>query len=103
VSADRCKAAHPEDLTDCTGPHDAVTLLDTHGTAVTGCEHHGARMLASLDGARIEPGSVPGAATRAFEAADGLRPFCWYEDAPRTRPDQLSRAENRARQAGTAG
>jgi hypothetical protein len=39
----RCKAAHPEDPTTCTGPHDAVTLLDAHGSAVTGCEHHGAR------------------------------------------------------------
>jgi hypothetical protein len=53
-------------------------------------------MAASIDGARIEPGSVVGAATRAFTAADGLRPFCWYQDAPRTKPAQLSHAENRA-------
>ncbi|MGW2183921.1 hypothetical protein ACWCXX_39290 [Streptomyces sp. NPDC001732] len=73
-----------------------MTVLDGSGGAAAGCEHHGARMLASIDGARVEPGSVVGAATRAFAAADVLRPFCWYEDSPRTEPAQLSNAENRA-------
>ncbi|WP_240799849.1 hypothetical protein [Streptomyces sp. A1277] len=53
-------------------------------------------MAASLNGARIEPGSVVGAATRALTAADRLRPYCWDTTSPRTRPDQLSHAENRA-------
>jgi hypothetical protein len=57
-------------------------------------------MLASIGGARVEPGSVVGAATRVYAAADSIRPFCWYENAPRTEPAQLSRAENRA--AGVA-
>lgn len=92
----RCTAVHVEDPTPCIGPRDAVTVLDGYGGAAAGCEHHGARMLASLDGARVEPGSVVGAATRVFAAADSIRPFCWYEDAPRTEPAQLSRAENRA-------
>lgn len=92
----RCPAAHVEDPTPCVGPQDAVTILDDRGGAAPGCEHHGARMLASLDGGRVEPGSVVGAATRAFAAADTIRPFCWYETAPRTEPVQLSRAESRA-------
>ncbi|MFB7222431.1 hypothetical protein [Streptomyces sp. NPDC056227] len=53
-------------------------------------------MLASIDGARVEPGSVVGAATRAAAAADTIRPFCWHENAPRTEPGQLSHAENRS-------
>ncbi|MFF2731814.1 hypothetical protein ACFVS9_28385 [Streptomyces sp. NPDC058008] len=92
----RCTAAHAEDPAQCIGPHDAVTILDGVGGAAPGCEFHGARMLASIDGARVEPGSVLGAATRVLAAADGIRPFCWYTNAPRTRPEQLSRAENRA-------
>ncbi|MFJ1782556.1 hypothetical protein ACIOKA_38255 [Streptomyces anulatus] len=91
-SADRCTAAHIEDPTPCQGPRDAVTVLDGTGNATTGCEHHGARMLASIDGARIEPGSVVGAATRAAAASLTIR--CWYESAPRTEPSQLSHAEN---------
>lgn len=95
--AERCTAAHIEDPTPCHGPHDAVTILDGAGNAATGCEHHGARMAASIDGARIEPGSVVGAATRAHAASRAIRPFCWYEDAPRTEPSQLSHAENARR------
>ncbi|WP_327173536.1 hypothetical protein OG471_41085 [Streptomyces sp. NBC_01336] len=40
-----------------------------------------------------------GAATRVLAAADTIRPFCWYENAPRTEPGQLSHAENRDRHA----
>lgn len=95
--AERCRAAHPEDPTPCVGPV-AVAIVDAHGARVDGCEHHGARMLASLDGARVKPlpDGPPGAAIRVFTAADRTRPFCWI-DGPRTLPSQLSRAENRAR------
>ncbi|WP_405556340.1 hypothetical protein OHV08_21365 [Streptomyces canus] len=94
----RCPAAHPEDPTPCVGPV-SVRVLDAAGAGADGCEHHGARMLASLDGARVHalPHAPPGAAIRTFTAADGTRPFCWI-DGPRTKPSQLSRAENRARQ-----
>ncbi|MBD3550848.1 hypothetical protein [Streptomyces sp. SP18CM02] len=95
--AGRCTAAHIEDPTPCQGPRDAVTILDGTGNVATGCEHHGARMLASLGGAHIEPGSVVGAATRAFAASQAIRPFCWYETGPRTGPSQLSHAENTGR------
>lgn len=67
-----------------------MTVLDGASGAATGCEHHGALMAASIEGSHIEPGSVVGAATRAFAAADTLRPLCWYETAPRTEPAQLS-------------
>ncbi|MBA3554743.1 MAG: hypothetical protein H0W29_08320 [Gemmatimonadales bacterium] len=91
----RCAAAHPEDPTPCVGPHDAVLILDRQNSGADGCEWHGARLLASLDGARVVSGSVDGAAIRAHKAADSTRPFPWLTDAPRVRPDQLSNAENR--------
>lgn len=104
TTANRCAAAHHDDPTPCEGPHDAVLIRDRQMSrardamteGITGCVHHGARMLASIDGARVYPGSVPGAATSVRAAADSIRPFCWYENAPRTEPSQLSHAENRA-------
>jgi hypothetical protein len=76
-----------------------VTVLDATDAGADGCEHHGARLLASLDRSRVYalPEAPAGAAIRVFKAADTIRPFCWYEDAPRTEPSQLSHAENRAR------
>ncbi|MEU7418453.1 hypothetical protein [Streptomyces antibioticus] len=78
-----------------------VTVLDRANAGADGCEHHAARMLASLDGGRVYalPHAAPGTAIRVFKAADGTRPFCWL-DGPRTKPSQLSRAENRARHSG---
>ncbi|MFF6931527.1 hypothetical protein [Streptomyces californicus] len=74
-SAGRCTAAHIEDPTPCQGPYDAVTVLDGTGNVATGCEHHGARTLASVEGACVEPGSVVGAASRAYAASRAIRPF----------------------------
>ncbi|WP_369248531.1 hypothetical protein [Streptomyces sp. R41] len=75
-----------------------MTVLDAFNAGADGCEHHAARLLASLDGGRVYalPDAPAGAAIRTFTAADGIRPFCWF-DGPRTGPSQLSRAENRAR------
>lgn len=94
----RCPAAHGDDPTPCSGPP-TVTVLDAHNAGAQGCEHHGARLLASLEGARVYglPDATPGTAIRVFKAAQDIRPFPWV-DGPRTRPEQLSRAENR--QAG---
>ncbi|MFK4100789.1 hypothetical protein ACI2L1_12080 [Streptomyces sp. NPDC019531] len=96
----RCPAAHPEDPDPCVGLV-VVTVLDRENAGADGCEHHAARMLASLDGARVYalPDAPDGAAIRAFKAADSLRPFPWV-DGPRTRPEQLSRAETRERGEG---
>ncbi|WP_329366911.1 hypothetical protein [Streptomyces sp. NBC_01483] len=93
----RCPAAHPDDPTPCVGPP-VVTVLDAGHAGADGCEHHGARLLASLEGGRVYalPDAPAGAAIRVFKAADGMRPFCWF-DGPRTESSQLSRAENRAR------
>ena len=98
MSADRCPAAHPEDPTPCGGPV-VVTVLDARNAGAKGCEHHGARLLASLEGGRVYPlpDAPDGAAIRVFKAADSIHPFCWYEDAPRTRASQLSREEFRRR------
>ncbi|MEU2300570.1 hypothetical protein ABZ584_24560 [Streptomyces antibioticus] len=97
VPGDRCPAAHVEDPTGCNGPV-AVTVLDAHNTGAKGCEHHGARLLASLDGGRVYalPDAPDGAAIRVFKAAASIRPFPWV-DGPRTRPSQLSHDENRLR------
>jgi predicted nucleotidyltransferase len=94
---DRCQAAHPKDPTPCVGPP-VVTVLDAVNEGADGCEHHGARLLASLDRGRVYPlpDAPEGAAIRVFKAADTIRPFCWV-DGPRTRDEQLSRAETRAR------
>jgi hypothetical protein len=80
-----------------------VTVIDSSGTEVPGCEHHGARLLASLDGGRAVEGSRPAAGARVTMAADSIRPFCWYEGAPRTEPSQLSHDENRTLSAGIPG
>lgn len=86
----RCPAAHPEDPTPCVGPV-VVTVLDAVNAGADGCEHHGARLLASLVGGRVYalPDAAPGTAVRVFQAAAGLRPFCWL-DGPRIEPSQLS-------------
>ncbi|MGW2043746.1 hypothetical protein ACWCPF_00990 [Streptomyces sp. NPDC001858] len=92
----RCPAAHPDDPTPCVGPA-VVTVLDPYNAGADGCEHHWARLLASLERGRVYalPDAPAGAAIRVFKAADGIPPFAWYEGAPRTRPNQRSRAENR--------
>ncbi len=93
----RCPAAHPEDPTGCNGPV-VVTVLDATNAGAKGCEHHAARLLASLDGGRVYPlpDAPEQAAIRVFKAADTIRPFPWIA-APRTRDEQLSRAEARKR------
>lgn len=93
----RCPAAHPDDQTSCDGPV-AVTILDANNDGADGCTHHGARLLASLEGGRVYalPEAAPGSAIRVFKWADTIRPFPWV-DAPRYRDEQLSRAEVRER------
>ncbi|MCT9009993.1 hypothetical protein [Streptomyces rhizosphaerihabitans] len=100
VPAPRCPAAHPDDPTPCDGPP-VVTVLDVANAGADGCEHHGARLLASLDGGRVYPlpDAPEGAAIRVFTTADTTRPFIWVNSA-RTRDEQLSRAEARARGEG---
>lgn len=82
--AERCPAAHPEDPTPCGGPV-VVTVLDRHNEGVTGCEHHGARLLASVDGARVYPlpDAPEGAAIRVFKAADSTLPYAWEKRGER--------------------
>lgn len=98
MTESRCPAAHPDDPTPCDGPP-VVMILDRTNSGARGCEHHGARLLASLEGGRVYglPDAPEGAAIRVFTAADSIRPFPWMTDAPRTRADQLSRLEQRER------
>ncbi|MEJ1196933.1 MULTISPECIES: hypothetical protein [unclassified Streptomyces] len=74
----RCPAAHPEDLTPCGGPV-VVTIVDKENAGADGCEHHAARMLASIAGARpvAKPDAPAGVAVRVFRAAHHTRPFAW--------------------------
>jgi len=75
----RCPAAHRDDPTPCTGPV-VVTVLDAQNAGVDGCEHHAARLLASLEGGRVYrlPGAIAdGAAIRVFLTAADLPPFAW--------------------------
>ena len=92
---ERCPSAHPDDPTPCSGPV-AVTVLDAQNAGANGCEHHAARLLASLEGGRVYAlqDAPEGAAIRVFRAAGGIRPFPWL-DGPRTTLAQLSRSEGR--------
>src|ERR1043165_8621211 len=83
-NAPRCPAAHPEDPTGCNGPV-VVTILDRHNAGAHGCEHHGARLLASLDDGRVYglPDAPTGTAIRVFKAAGTLRPYAWAERGER--------------------
>ncbi|WP_328872773.1 hypothetical protein OHT76_23205 [Streptomyces sp. NBC_00287] len=76
----RCPAAHPEDPTPCGGPV-VVTIVDKENAGADGCEHHAARMLASITGARpvAKPDAPAGVALRIFRAAHHTRPFPWRE------------------------
>ncbi|MFK0125577.1 hypothetical protein ACIQSP_19960 [Streptomyces nigra] len=80
----RCPAAHPDDPDPCVGPV-AVMVLDADNAGAKGCEHHGARLLASLEGGRVYalPDAPDGAAIRVFRAAADLPPFAWVERGER--------------------
>jgi hypothetical protein len=73
-----------------------VTVLDAHNAGADGCEHHGARLLATLEGGRVYrlPDAPEGAAIRVFKAAGTTRPFPWLTNAPRTAPNLFSLAED---------
>ncbi|MFE7446835.1 hypothetical protein ACFU7X_41005 [Streptomyces chartreusis] len=76
----RCPAAHPQDPDPCSGPA-VVTILDRTNGGADGCEHHGARMLASLEGGRVYalPDAPEGAAIRTFKAAATTLPYAWVK------------------------
>jgi hypothetical protein len=93
--AGRCPAAHPNDPTPCDGPA-VVTVLDAVNAGADGCEHHGARLLATLQGGRVYrlPDAPEGAAIRAFKTAASVRPFPWLTNAPTPAPNLFSLAED---------
>ncbi|MFF6892159.1 hypothetical protein ACFY8Z_16150 [Streptomyces microflavus] len=77
----RCPAAHPEDSTPCGGPV-VVTVIDAENAGADGCEHHAARMLASISGARpvAKPDAPTGVAVRIVRTAHHTHPFPWRGD-----------------------
>ncbi|WP_345945299.1 hypothetical protein SALCHL_005753 [Streptomyces albus subsp. chlorinus] len=74
----RCAAADEADPTPCEGRPAAVTVIARDGTQHTGCVHHTARLLASLEGARLHPSAaaLPWACEVYCRAAQ-LPPFAW--------------------------
>lgn len=73
----RCPAAHVEDRSRCAGAVDAARIVDRTGAEVYGCVWHAAVLLASLEGGRVYPGVVPGAALDVYDTAQRLAPFAW--------------------------
>lgn len=80
MTADRCAAAHDEDLRPCEGSPRAARVVDASGGEVYGCVLHGAALLASLDGGRVHAGDTDGAAIEVFRRAQSLTPFAFGED-----------------------
>ncbi|MGW1498579.1 hypothetical protein ACWCQW_08380 [Streptomyces mirabilis] len=66
----RCPGAHRDDPTSCDGPTVVTVLDDAANAGADGCEHHAARLLASLDGGRVNalPDAPSRAAIRVYEA-----------------------------------
>jgi hypothetical protein len=56
-----------------------VTVIDAQNAGADGCEHHAARLLASLEGGKVYPlpDAPEGAAIRTFKAAATLPPYAW--------------------------
>jgi hypothetical protein len=78
VEDGRCAAAHSADPDPCIGPV-VVMVTDQEKNGAHACEHHGARILASLDHGSVYglPGAPMGTAVRVFKAAREIEPFCW--------------------------
>lgn len=89
----RCEAAHKDDLRPCHGRPDDVVVVDAAGARARGCVRHATALLASLDGARVLPGSLPGAATEVHRLAQRRRPFDFRPDG-----DALERLTEAARE-----
>jgi len=77
----RCPSAHPDDPTPCSGPV-VVTVLDAGNAGLDGCEHHAARLLATLHCGRpvAKPDAPCGVALDVFRAAGYIRPYPWREE-----------------------
>lgn len=78
----QCEAAHPDDGSPCDGPRDAVRIVDQVDDQRSGCVHHAAVALASIEDARVYPGSVPGAALEAHRRAQLRTPFAFDPGDP---------------------
>ncbi|WP_107421334.1 hypothetical protein [Streptomyces nanshensis] len=58
-----------------------MTVLDRDNAGAEGCEHHAARLLATVAGGRVYglPHDTGGAAVLVFRAAGGLGPWPWSD------------------------
>lgn len=79
AEAQRCGTADAHDPTPCEGTRHTVTVVDREGRQHTGCVHHSARLLASLEGARVHPAAavLPWAVVEVYCRAAELPPYAW--------------------------
>ncbi|MFF2549191.1 hypothetical protein ACFVUY_42445 [Kitasatospora sp. NPDC058063] len=108
----RCEAADPLDITPCEGPVDAVFVTETspHGVLehvhmleeLSACVHHGARVLASMVGGRVDAGPrervgwPSGACVEVFLRAKKLTACAWLRP---TDPASIARQQLAVRNA----
>jgi hypothetical protein len=83
--SERCGAAHPKDMTLCEGDPGAVEIELRDRSKVLACVHHGSRMYASAQDARVRPvggpdGNHAGAALEVYHRAQGMKPFAFLAD-----------------------
>ena len=86
----RCGAAHRDDATLCEGDRAAVRIV-VGADEVLACVHHGARLYASVEGARAYPVGGPegphaGAAIEVAHRAMGMDPFFWMRGSAVAEP-----------------
>jgi hypothetical protein len=62
-------------------------VIDRTGDRVFGCVRHAAVVLASVEGARVYPVSLPGAAIDAYRQAQTRAPFRFDAAEPSPLPD----------------
>jgi hypothetical protein len=74
----RCLVADRNDPTPCEGELMAVTVITGDGREITGCVHHSARQLASLQGSRLHPmAALMPWVVDIYCRAAALTPFPW--------------------------
>jgi hypothetical protein len=64
-----CASRHPDDISPCDGPADAVIVQDSTGACATGCVAHAARILTVVHRVQVHSLAVPGAALATFRLA----------------------------------
>jgi hypothetical protein len=67
-----------------------VLVIDRTGDRVFGCVHHASVLLASVEGARVYPVSLDGAAIDTYRRAQQRAPFAFDAVDPSQLPDPIA-------------